>query len=54
MLKTFNCGIGFCLIVPKKNILRIKKIFPKKFMPYEIGIITKDKRKINLSNFLRW
>ncbi len=54
MLRTFNCGIGFCLIVPKKNILRIKKIFPKKFMPYEIGIITKDKRKINLSNFLRW
>ena len=30
MLKTFNCGVGFCLIVPKKNIRKIKKkFFPK-------------------------
>ena len=29
MLKTFNCGVGFCLIVPKKNIRKIKKIFSK-------------------------
>ena len=27
MLRTFNCGIGFCLIAPKKNFLKIKKIF---------------------------
>ena len=27
MIRTFNCGVGFCLIVPKKNILKIKKIF---------------------------
>ena len=32
MLKTFNCGIGFCLIVKKKNINKIKKVFQKKFM----------------------
>ena len=54
MLRTFNCGIGFCLIVPRKNILKIKKIFPKKFMPYEIGTITKDKKKINLLDFMKW
>ena len=25
MLKTFNCGVGFCLIVKKKNINKVKK-----------------------------
>ena len=29
MIKTFNCGVGFCLIAPKKNVKYIKKIFPK-------------------------
>jgi len=54
MIRTFNCGVGFCLIVSEKNILKIKKIFPKKFMPYEIGFITKDNKKINLFNSLKW
>ena len=54
MIQTFNCGIGFCLIVSKKNIPKIKKIFSKKFMPYEIGYISKEKRNINLSNSLKW
>ena len=30
MLKTFNCGVGFCLIVDKKNINTIKKFFLQK------------------------
>ena len=54
MMKTFNCGVGFCLIVPKKNIKKIKKIFSKKFKPYQIGYISKNKNKNNLSNSLRW
>ena len=54
MIRTFNCGVGFCLIVSRKNILKIKKIFPKRFVPYEIGYITKDKKKVNLSNSLKW
>ena len=54
MIKTFNCGVGFCIIAPEKNIKKIKKIFPKKFTPYEIGFISKEKNKINLSQSLQW
>ena len=54
MMKTFNCGIGFCLIVSKKNIIKIKKIFPKNYMPYEIGYISKNKGKIRIINSLKW
>ena len=54
MMQTFNCGIGFCLIVSKKNILKIKRFFPKKFTPYEIVYISKDQKKINLLNSLKW
>ena len=45
MLKTFNCGVGFCVIVSKKNISKIKKIFEKKFKPYEIGLLQKKNQK---------
>ncbi len=54
MLSTFNCGVGFCLIVKRKNISKIKKIFTKKFVPYEIGFISNEKEKIKLSNSLIW
>ena len=54
MIKTFNCGVGFCIIVKKKDIAKIQRIFPKKYMPYEIGYISNEKIKINLSNSLQW
>ena len=54
MMTTFNCGVGFCLIVSKKNIPKIKRVFSKKFMPYEIGFISKNKKRINLINSLKW
>ena len=31
MLRTFNCGVGFCLIVDKKNVKKIKQHFSKRF-----------------------
>ena len=54
MMRTFNCGVGFCLIVPKKNISKIKSFFSKRFMPYEIGFVSKNKKRINLSNSIIW
>ena len=54
MIRTFNCGVGFCIIVSRKNIKRIKKVFAKKFTPYEIGYISKNKNKVNIYGSLRW
>ena len=54
MLRTFNCGVGFCLIVDKKNVKKIKQHFSKSFMPYEIGKITANKKKLNLYNNIKW
>ena len=54
MLGTFNCGVGFCIIVKKENIKKIKKLFPKKFRPYEIGFISKNYKPVNLTNSLKW
>ena len=54
MLKTFNCGIGFCLIVSKNKIPKIKRIFNKQFKPYEIGYVSKENKRYNLFNSVRW
>ena len=54
MLKTFNCGVGFCVIVEKKNINKIKKYFTQDYIPYEIGYISKDVKKLNLYNSIKW
>ena len=54
MLKTFNCGVGFCLVANKKNIGNIKKIFSKEYEPYEIGYISKEKSKFNIFGKLQW
>jgi phosphoribosylformylglycinamidine cyclo-ligase len=54
MMKTFNCGIGFCLIVSEKNITKIKKVFSKKFTPYQIGFISNNNKKIKLINSIKW
>ena len=54
MLKTFNCGVGFCLITNTKNISKIKNIFSKNFQPYEIGFISKEKSKVKTFGKLQW
>ena len=54
MLKTFNCGVGFCLIIKKKNLEIVKKYFSKNFKPYIIGKITKNSTKVKLSGKIKW
>jgi phosphoribosylaminoimidazole synthetase len=54
MIKTFNCGVGFCLITNKKNLNKIKKIFPKEYQPYEIGSISNERLKIKTFGKLQW
>tara|TARA_B100001057_G_scaffold496071_1_gene596594 strand:+ start:725 stop:1753 length:1029 start_codon:yes stop_codon:yes gene_type:complete len=54
MMRTFNCGVGFCIILPKKNVLKVKNMFEKKFKPYEIGYISNDRNKINQFKSLKW
>ncbi|RPF74074.1 MAG: phosphoribosylformylglycinamidine cyclo-ligase [Rickettsiales bacterium TMED289] len=54
MIKTFNCGVGFCIIVSKKNIFKIKKFFSKNYQPYLIGEIENGKKKIILNGKINW
>jgi len=44
MYKTFNMGIGFCIITPENQVKNIHKIFNRhKMKSYEIGRISKNK-----------
>ncbi len=54
MLKTFNCGVGFCLIIKPKNIKKVKKFFKKEYEPYLIGKIVPGKNKVELNDKINW
>ncbi len=54
MLKTFNCGVGFCLIVKPKNFKKIKRFFSKEFEPYVIGKIIYGTSKVRLNAKINW
>jgi len=55
MLKTFNCGVGFCIIANKKNVKKIINIFEKKYKPYPIGeVISSSKKNIIFNESLKY
>ena len=54
MLKTFNCGVGFCLVISPNKYERIKPYFAKEFKPYIIGKISKEKNKVKLNGAFNW
>ena len=54
MLRTFNCGVGFCIIINQKNLYKINKYFSNKYKPYVIGKISKGKNKVKLNGSINW
>jgi phosphoribosylaminoimidazole synthetase len=54
MLKTFNCGVGFCIIINPRNLKKITKIFSKEYRPYIIGKISKGRKKVVFNEQINW
>ena len=55
MLKTFNCGVGFCLIINPKKLNQVQRYFTNNFRPYVIGKINKNfKEKVKLNGSVNW
>ncbi|WP_435089633.1 phosphoribosylformylglycinamidine cyclo-ligase [Candidatus Pelagibacter bacterium nBUS_30] len=54
MLKTFNCGVGFCLIINPNKYEKVKKYFAKDFKPYVIGKVFRGKNKVKLNGAINW
>ena len=54
MLRTFNCGVGFCLVINPKNLNKINKFFSKNYQPYVIGKITNQHTKLKVNGKINW
>jgi len=54
MLKTFNCGVGFCLIINSKDLKKVTKYFSKAYRPYVIGEISEGNNKVKLNGSISW
>ena len=54
MLKTFNCGVGFCLIINPRNLKKITKYFSREYKPYVIGKISNGNKKVKLNGSINW
>ena len=54
MIKTFNCGVGFCLIINPKDLKKITKYFSRDYKPYVIGKISIGNNKVKLNGSINW
>ena len=54
MLKTFNCGVGFCIIINPKNLKKVIKLFSSQYKPYVIGKISNSPVKVKLNGQINW
>ena len=54
MIKTFNCGVGFCIVINQNNLNKVKKFFNNDYKPYVIGEIIAGKNKIRLNEKINW
>ena len=54
MLRTFNCGVGFNLVVPQKDKTAVMKHVQQFYDCYEIGTIETGEVKIQLENRINW
>ena len=54
MMKTFNCGVGFCLIINSKDLKKVTKYFSRDYKPYVIGKISKGNNKVKLNGSINW
>ena len=54
MLRTFNCGVGFCIIIDSKNFEKVKKYFSYEYKPYVIGKIISGHNQVKLNDKINW
>ncbi len=54
MLKTFNCGVGFCLVINPKNLKKVIQFFSREYKPYIIGKISKGNNRVKLNGNISW
>lgn len=54
MLRTFNCGVGFNVIVAQKDKDFVMKHINEFFDCYEIGTVEKGEQKVVFENRMNW
>ena len=54
MLHTFNCGVGFNVVIPQKYKKIVMKHISKYYECYEIGRIEKSDTKVMFENKINW
>ncbi len=54
MLRTFNCGVGFNLVVPQKDKTAVMKHVQQFYDCYEIGTIETGDVKVQFENRINW